>query len=173
MLEAYNSLNNDDRDSNSMNIYSDNGQNSIEKTLEVQKILGVKLPQSYLNLVLKHDALRLENDIFDFKNVYGELDERDICFLSIHENHINGGILGEQDNVNDLENYGIKDLIIFGICANGDYVCFDYRANPKSSEPKVVLIYHDDLIDHEDGTSSMVINYVAENFDNFLNMLHD
>jgi hypothetical protein len=35
MLEAYNSLNNDDRDSNSMNIYSDNGQNSIEKTLEV------------------------------------------------------------------------------------------------------------------------------------------
>lgn len=154
-----------------MNIYSDNGQNSVEKTLEVQEFLGVKFPHSYLSLILKHDDLRLENDVFDFTNVYGESDERDICFLSFHEDHLNGGILGEQNNINDLENYGIKGLIVFGICANEDYICFDYRASPKSSEPKVVLIYHDDFFNYEDGTSSMVVNYVAEIFDKFLNIL--
>ena len=125
------------------------------------------------DLIKDYDALRLENDIFDFKNIYGELDERDICFLSFQEGYINGSILKEQSNINDLGNYGIKDLVIFGICANGDYICFDYREDSKTSNPKIVLVYHDDFMDFEDGTSSMVVNNVANNFDEFLSMLHD
>ncbi|MGQ8975906.1 SMI1/KNR4 family protein [Acinetobacter schindleri] len=78
-----------------------------------------------------------------------------------------------QDNINDVDNYGIKNLVVFGICANGDYICFDYRENPNSSEPKIVLVYHDDFVDYDDGTSTMVVNHVAENFDDFMNMLHE
>lgn len=156
-----------------MKIYSDNGQNSIETVIKVQNKLGFEFPKSYFDLVIKHDALRLENDIFDFKNIYGELDERDICFLSFQEGYINGSILKEQSNINDLDNYGIENLVIFGTCANGDYICFDYRDDIKSAEPKIVLVYHDDFVDFEDGTSSMVVNYVAHSFDDFLKLLHE
>lgn len=154
-------------------IYRDNGENSLDTIMQTQKKLGVNYPKSYIDLMLKHDALRLENDVFDFINIYGNEDERDICFLSFKENHINGSVLSEQENISDLDNYGIKDLVIFGSCANGDYICFDYRENPNSSEPKIVLVYHDDFIDYDDGTSTMVVNHVAENFDDFLKLLHE
>lgn len=156
-----------------MKIYSDNGQNSIETVIKVQNKLGFEFPKSYCDLVIKHDALRLENDVFDFKNIYGELDERDICFLSFQEGYINGSILNEQSNINDLDNYGIENLVIFGTCANGDYICFDYRDDINGSNPKIVLVYHDDFMDYEDGTSTMVVNHVSDNFDDFLNLLHE
>lgn len=153
-----------------LKIYRDNGENSLDTIMQTQKKLGVNYPKKYVELMLKHDALRLENDVFDFINVYGKEDERDICFLSFKENHINGTILSEQENISDLNNYGIRDLIIFGSCANGDYICFDYREDSQTSNPKIVLVYHDDFVDFEDGTSSMVVNDVANDF---LNLLHE
>ena len=120
-----------------MHVYDDNGQVSLDIIHEVESSLGYNFPMNYINLIKDYDALRLENDIFDFKNIYGELDERDICFLSFQEGYINGSILKEQSNINDLGNYGIKDLVIFGICANGDYICFDYREDSKTSNPKI------------------------------------
>ena len=106
-------------------------------------------------------------------NIYNKEDERDLNFLSFKSDHLDGDILSNQDNVNDLNNYGIKNLVVFGICANGDYICFDYRTDFKSSEPKIVLVYHDDFLDYEDGTSSMVVNYVENNFEDFLKLLHE
>ena len=117
--------------------------------------------------------MRFEKNIFDFKNIYNNEDERDLNFLSFKADHLDGDILSNQDNVNDLENYGIKDLVVFGICANGDYICFDYREDSQTSNPKIVLVYHDDFVDFEDGTSSMVVNDVANNFEDFLNLLHE
>lgn len=156
-----------------MQIFDDNGQVSLEKINDVEKLLGYSFPTNYVKLVKEHDALSLIENIFYFINIYNKPDERDLNFLSFKSDHPDGDMRSNQDNVNDVDNYGIKDLVIFGICANGDYICFDYRGNPNSSEPKVVLVYHDDFIDHEDGTSSMVVNYVAENFDDFMNMLHE
>jgi hypothetical protein len=153
-----------------MKIFRDNGKNSLDTVLYVQSYLNVKFPKNYIDLVRKHDALKLEENIFDFINIYGGSDERDLNFLSFKLDHLDGDILSNQENINDIDNYGVEDLVIFGICANGDYICFDYRGI-EGSTPKIVLVYHDDLIDHEDGSSSMVVNYVAESFDNFLNIL--
>ncbi|WP_228157014.1 SMI1/KNR4 family protein [Acinetobacter sp. WCHAc060042] len=129
--------------------------------------------ENYIDLIKNHDAVRLEENIFNFTDIYNSIDERDLNFLSFKSDHLDGDILSNQDNVNDLENYGIKNLVVFGICANGDYICFDYREDSKTSNPKVVLVYHDDFVDFEDGTSSMVVNNVANNFDDFLNLLHE
>lgn len=156
-----------------MDIRRDNGKNSLDKIKRVQNELGYFFPNNYIDLIRNHDALRFEKNIFDFKNIYNKEDERDLNFLSFKADHLDGDILSNQDNVNDLENYGIKDLVVFGICANGDYICFDYRDDSKTSNPKIVLVYHDDFVDFEDGTSSMVVNDVANNFDDFLNLLHE
>ncbi len=156
-----------------MRVYDDNGQVSLDIIYEVENSLGYNFPMSYINLIKDHDALAPVENIFDFKNIYKKEDERDLNFLSFKSDHLDGGILSNQGNVNDLENYGIKDLVVFGICANGDYICFDYREHSKTSNPKVVLVYHDDFVDFEDGTSSMVVNNVANNFDDFLNLLHE
>ena len=156
-----------------MQIRRDNGKNSLNEIQRVQDELGYFFPKNYIDLIKNHDAVRLEENIFNFTNIYNSFDERDLNFLSFKSDHLDGGILSNQGNVNDLENYGIKDLVVFGICANGDYICFDYREDSKTSNPKVVLVYHDDFVDYEDGTSSMVVNNVANNFDDFLNLLHE
>ncbi|MCX5468923.1 SMI1/KNR4 family protein [Acinetobacter nematophilus] len=156
-----------------MDIRRDNGKNSLDEIKRVQNELGYFFPNNYIDLIRNHDALRFEKNIFDFKNIYNKEDERDLNFLSFKSDHLDGDILSNQDNVNDLENYGIKDLVVFGICANGDYICFDYREDSKTSNPKIVLVYHDDFVDFDDGTSSMVVNDVANNFDEFLKLLHE
>lgn len=156
-----------------MRVYQDNGQNSLNEIQRVQDELGYFFPKNYIDLMLHHDALRPEEDCFDFINFYGKQDDRDIAFISFKDNHLNGNILKKQKNISDLDNYGVKNLVIFGRCGNGDYICFDYRENPSSSEPKIVLVYHDDFIDYDDGTSTMVVNHVANSFDDFLNMLHE
>jgi len=120
-----------------------------------------------------HDALRLENNIFNFTNIYGDKDERDVNFLSFKKNHLDGDIISNQKNISDTEKFGHEDMVVFGITANGDYICFDYRSELNTDQPKVVLVYHDDFMDHDDGTSSMAINPVAETFENFMNMLHE
>lgn len=151
----------------------DNGNNSLNEIQRVQDELGCFFPKIYIDLIKNHDAVRLEENIFNFTNIYNSIDERDLNFLSFKSDHLDGDILSNQDNVNDLENYGIKDLVVFGICANGDYICFDYREDSQTSNPKIVLVYHDDFVDFEDETSSMVVNDVANNFDDFLNLLHE
>lgn len=156
-----------------MEIRRDNGKNSLNEIQRVQDELGYFFPKNYIDLIKNHDAVRLEENIFNFTNIYNNVDERDLNFLSFKSDHLDGDILSNQDNVNDLENYGIKDLVVFGICANGDYICFDYREDSQTSNPKIVLVYHDDFVDFEDGTSSMVVNDVANNFEDFLNLLHE
>lgn len=156
-----------------MKIRRDNGQNSLERIHDVQTELKIIFPKSYINLIKNHDAVRFENNIFDFINIYNQQDERDLNFISFKLNHLDGEIISYQENLSDVNNYGIRDLIIFGICSNGDYICFDYRDNIKSAEPKIVLVYHDDFIDNDDGSSSMVVNKVTDNFDDLINSLRE
>ncbi|MFC6205073.1 SMI1/KNR4 family protein [Psychrobacter urativorans] len=157
----------------SIKIYNDNGTNSIKQIKEIEESLNYKLPKLFKELMMKHDALRLDNDVFDFINYYEEEDERDINFSSFKKECKNSFILDEQINVNDVSNNGIIDLIVFVFFANGDYVCFDYRHNPMTDNSKVVLVYHDDFVDYEDCNSHMVINHVADSFEEFMEMLHE
>ncbi|SLJ85221.1 SMI1/KNR4 family protein [Psychrobacter sp. DAB_AL43B] len=156
-----------------MNIYRDGGKVDIETIFEAEKDIGYVFPSKYVEIVSMHDALRLENNVFDFTNIYGDRDERDVNFLSFKKNHLDGDIISNQINISDTENFGHENMVLFGITANGDYVCFDYKEDIKANNPRVVLVYHDDFVDNDDGTSSMAINHVAETFENFINMLHE
>lgn len=154
-----------------LKIYRDNGVLSEEIFGSVEKEINYFFSKLYREIVVKHDGMRLYNNIFDFTNVYGEIDERDVNFLSFDDNEVEN-ILAEQ-YVSDPQYAGVPHLVAFAICANGDYVCLDYRDNPTGNDPKVVLMYHDDHIENEDGTTSMVVNHVANSFEEFMDMLHE
>ncbi len=154
-----------------LEIYRDNGSIPEELFDTVEKQINYSFPESYKKVVIKHDGLRLENNIFDFTNIYGEADDRGINFLSFNSSNVEN-IIAEQ-HISDPEYAGIPHLVAFGIAGNGDYICFDYRDNPKGNNPKVVLMYHDDHIENDDGTLSMVVNFVANDFEEFMDMLHE
>lgn len=156
-----------------MKIFQDNGKIPSDLFNKVINEIGYILPASYLNLIQNHDGLYLYDNSFDFVNIYGDQDERGIVFLSYFEEDLDGDILSNQENINDLDNGGIRDLVVFGICGNGDYICFDYRDNPTGDNPKVVLVYHDDEIQLSDGSMQMVVNHVANSFDEFFDSLYE
>lgn len=141
---------------------------------EIEKIennIGYYFPEEYKKIVSQYDQLTPVENIFDFNNTYDEDDERDINFLSFDENETSNII--QQQYISDPEYAGIPHLVAFGFCANGDHVCFDYRDNRQGNNPKVVLLYHDDHVENEDGSLSMVVNFVANSFEEFIDILYD
>lgn len=73
----------------------------------------------------------------------------------------------------DNDGLGYDKVIVFGNTARGDYVAFDYRKAPTTDEPLVVIMYHDDCVEDENGDSKMRVIKVAHTFDEFLNLQHD
>lgn len=158
-------------------IYRDKGSIDMDIINAFEDKIGFCLPKSYKEIISEHDGLRLVENGFDFVNIYGENDERDLNFLSFLPMDTEYSPTGYYIPIEDFQvskwDYGIKGLVSFGDCANGDIICFDYRDDPKGCNPKVVLVYHDDYITQEDGTIQMVVNFVANSFEEFMNMLYE
>lgn len=122
---------------------------SLSLILECEKKIGYKFPQLYIDIVSKYDALTPVEDTFEFINIQGNEDERGANFCSYNTQSERANILNEK-YISEAEHFGTPNLVTFAIYGNGDYICFDYRENPKTDTPKVVLVYHDDFIDHDD-----------------------
>ena len=150
-------------------VWRDEGAVDQHLIVEFAKHADVVFPEAYITLISKHDYLYPEENIFDFTNYYGEKDERDIVFLW-YKNQIGYEDIYSYSKIDDDYSYG-KDMIAFGGCANGDYICFDYRKAREN--PSIVVMYHDDFYEDENGDTKMVINDVADNFDDFLAMLRE
>lgn len=152
-----------------LSVISDEGLVPIDLIMDFSRKNNILFPYSYISLVSNHDYLYIKENNFNFINIYNENDERDISFLGYKEKADYEDIY-TYSCINDECGYG-KDIVAFGICANGDYVCFDYRKNKEN--PAIVVMYHDDFYEDDNGESKMVVNYVADNFDAFLDMLHE
>ena len=152
-----------------LSISSDEGLVSTRTIQQFAEDVGVVFPVLYVSLLSKHDHLYPKENIFNFVNQYGENDERDISFLGYKQN------LGYEDIysyscIDDEYGYA-KKVIAFGISANGDYICFDYRKY--NENPCIILMYHDDFYEDENGDTKMVTSHIADSFDAFLDMLYE
>ena len=152
-------------------VFMDEGpiNNSLIESFEHN--INYCLPFNYKLIITKHNRLRVYEDTFDFVNIYGNKDNRGLTFLGYGD--IKYGKIEDSLYVSDPQYYGIPNLVAFGECGNGDIICFDYRDDPKGCNPKVVLVYHDDYITQEDGTIQMVVNFVANSFEEFMDMLYE
>ncbi|MCQ9327736.1 SMI1/KNR4 family protein [Neisseria dentiae] len=151
-------------------VWRDEGEVDQHLIVKFANSLGVVFPETYISLISKYDYLYPEENIFDFTDYYGVKEERDIVFFGYKQGFLDGASIHSYSKVDDDYSYG-KDIVAFGGSANGDYVCFDYRKGREN--PSVVVMYHDDFYEDENGDTKMVVNYVADNFDDFLEMLHE
>ncbi|STZ64303.1 SMI1 / KNR4 family [Moraxella lacunata] len=65
-----------------LKIIDDNGQADIQLIRDFEKEYNITLPNSYVELISKHNGLRLYNNRFDFINLDGLISSTDIYFLS-------------------------------------------------------------------------------------------
>ena len=133
---------------------------------DFERSIDVRLPQAYRSLLLAHDAPRLQCADFEFiDRSTGALTSRDVAFKGF------GSALPRCNRIVDAQDSDGRwhdHVIVFGDCANGDYVCFDYRRDPATDEPAIAVMYHD-CPDHD---GKMLVSLVASSFDEFLGLLH-
>lgn len=146
---------------------------------------GVDFPTSYIDLLSKYNAIRPLKEYFDFKEVDGKTGISDISFYGYGYEKINvydqedllrfQNSIKETDSIerNQPDEYSYESVIVFGHTASGDYIAFDYRQNPETDNPPIVMMYHDQFVKDENGNSKMLVIKVADSFDDFLNLLHE
>ncbi len=133
---------------------------------DFERGIDVRLPHVYRNFLMAHDAPRLQCPDFDFiDRCSGALTSRDVAFKGF------GSALPRCNRIvdgQDSDGRWPDHVIVFGDCANGDYVCFDYRRDPATDEPAIAVLHHD----YPDHDGKMLVSPVANSFDEFLGLLY-
>jgi len=155
-----------------LTVYRDKGFIDISVIEAFEKEVGYTFPTLYTEMLSQYNQLRVNEDSFDFINIYGDTYEGGIVFLG-YGNMENGDIEGYNEHLSDPVYDGEPGLVAIGVNGNGDLICFDYRDDLKSDAPKVVYLYHDDHETLPDGRVRMTINHVADSFEGFLKMLYE
>ncbi|HDR0641754.1 SMI1/KNR4 family protein [Pasteurella multocida] len=154
-------------------IYYDYGVVSQEIILDFEETFGIKLPKLYIELITKHNSPRLNRDHFNYYDFSTNEEEGTEFIFKGFETESNRHAPPENiyaQYLYDDEIYGYEHVYSFGSTACGDFICFDYRDNPKGSEPKICLVIHDE---YDEETGKHLLFPVAENFEAFLDMLYD
>ena len=143
----------------------DNGRRQEADIAAFERALDIRLPPAYRSLLLAHDAPRLPCADFGFvDSATGASTSRDCAFFGF------GPALPRSNRIvdaQDSDGRGHDHVIVFGDCANGDKVCFDYRRDPATDEPAIAVMVHDD----PDRDGKLLLSPVADSFDAFLDLL--
>lgn len=155
----------------SIKIYRDSGPVDIALIEIIENELGVAFPRSYKTFISNHNAAYPKNNHFEYWDDYlKEEAEQSMYFFGFGKEQ---GLIESSESITrfqDFEIYGYDNVVAFGGTPEGDYVCFDYRHDPMTSEPKIAVMAHDMV--YKD-TRKMVINHVADSFDDFCQLLYD
>ena len=148
-----------------------NNLKSLIKKFEIEN--NYILPKLYKKFKFKFNNTSICQNCFNF---ISKRIEKDIIFIKFLEfgskEEVSEPIEQEQKHLNDPLYYGVPGLVAFASTAEGDTLCFDYRDNPKTSEPKVILLVHDEY-EETNGVEHMKIEPIANSFNEFLDMLYE
>jgi len=145
------------------------GKGVPPKIAVFEKMIGYSLPEDYKKIVSEFNGAFVEGkDAFKiFSNLIGE----EVVFgsgLFLPYGEIQDVTetieLEWKDKPDDFPNEGV---IIFSALGSGDKLCFDYRDNPVTNNPPVV-VWH-----HSGSTPKESISPVSNNFDGFLDLLFE
>jgi len=144
----------------------DSGSVSLDVINEFEEKFKIKFPNSFIKLISMHNGVKFVNNKFNYLDDESQDNESSISFCSFGKVDTT-----KIDDFQDYDVYGDEKIISFGLNGGGDYIAFDYRKNPTTDEPLVVIMYHDDFIE-ENFRSKMRVVKVADTFDEFLKLLH-
>ncbi|OOF45943.1 SMI1/KNR4 family protein [Rodentibacter trehalosifermentans] len=149
-----------------IDIWYHEGRGNINTILDFQKRFNIILPSSYKELMIKYNNPKFEQDSFDFYDSYHKTMSSTSFsfdgFNSQYENIYNQFIYFDKE--------GYSNVYLFGHTPEGNWICFDYRDFPNSSEPKISLVIHDE---YDEDTGKWLIFHVSDNFDQLLDSLYD
>ncbi|MEB3754233.1 SMI1/KNR4 family protein [Acinetobacter sp. MD2(2019)] len=172
-----------------IDVSRDHGQIDRKIIENYAKSIGYKFPQSYVELLSKHNGLTPQKNYFEFLDHNNEITDRVVYFYSYGYEEIE--IWDEEDrkkyedsikkyeaiefNQPDEHMYEFmyKNMVIFGECAGGDQIAFDYRDNLNTDEPHITLIYHDDLIEISPTENKLRTIKLADSFISFMALLKE
>ena len=157
------------------NVLVDYGKGDPLVVGELEEQKGIKLPKEYLCFITQHNGASLIISSFDFYDqVRGMSNSEGLAFMKVENIQETIDDLLEQStddpNCEDIfkfYKYFDKKLIPFGDTGGGDKICFDYR-NHNQDNPPIVLWCHDNY----DDESWNRISFIANTFEEFINMLH-
>lgn len=128
--------------------------------------MDVFFPEGYVRLLSEQNWLAIKENLFNFKGLDGNQDCRDLNFLGYGESDTFS--FNDITESQDFDVYGYDNLVIaFGYCANGDYICFDYRSDETKSQPSIVVMFHDEYVNDK-----MAVVHVSNSFESFLELLY-
>jgi hypothetical protein len=159
----------------SLNIYRDNGSLSKNKIKKLEKDCGVCLPRLYAEFISDHNGARFSNNCFNFYDCWRQGNScESMAFLDLRKIKDDMESLLEQStsDPNDPDifkfyEYFDENLIPFGETGGGDFICFDYRESKDACDPPIIYWCHDANEPDER------ISFIANNFEKFINMLHE
>lgn len=150
------------------NIYRDDGYISKDVIFSLEKYYKITLPAIYVDFIISHNGARLNADVFDYfdYNINAE-NSASIAFINAENiQHRVENIKSDREYDFDIK-YKFEDgLIPFGDNGGGDLICFDYRKNQITDNPPIVIWNHDMGLKHR-------VVFIANNFEEFINMLHE
>lgn len=150
-------------------ILTDHGMVARAEIIKFADDFGVTFPLVYLDLLSKHNGLQFVENKFEYLSLNNEPEEAEFGFCGFGGWPVNDGI----DKFQDHDVYGHPAIIVFGLSGSGNYICFDYRQDPSIDNPSIVLMYHDQYMKDESGQPKMAIAKIADNFESFIDMLHE
>ena len=149
-----------------INSYRDFGPINVFFIEDFERKLSFVFPEKYKVLLSKYNSLQPIESIFEFLNPLDNIkDERDITFYGYG---FDKRLSSESIESAQPDEYCHENIVVFGSSANGDYIGFDYRDNPATDEPKIVVMFHDCY----DKNNKMFICHVADNFEKFIDGLY-
>jgi hypothetical protein len=147
-------------------VFHDSGLIDVSVIESFETKIGYIFPENYKYLLSKHNELYPEMDFFKFFNeIDNKNDCRDVSFLGYGSQVTEASRI---ERAQDHDVYGRDGIVVIGRCANGDYICFDYRDNLITNNPPVAVMFHDFF----DGDDKMFICPVANNFEQFIDLLY-
>ncbi|WP_338635033.1 SMI1/KNR4 family protein [Spirobacillus cienkowskii] len=151
------------------------GKGNIYLIQQQEEKIGFKFPQSYINLILEYNGCKIKNnfDSFDFNsNSIGRIDsyylEHFFSFNKNADSWLRFDWHWENTLEFDEDEPFPKNIVPFASDPGREKICFDYRHDPKTDNPKIV-VWHAE----EERGSRSELSFVATRFDEFLDMLYD
>lgn len=149
-----------------LTIAYDEGSIPVSVITSFAAAMGVFFPEGYVRLLSEKNWLGIKEVFFHFRGLDGNQDCRDLNFLGYGES--DKFSFNDITESQDFDVYGYDNLVIaFGYCANGDYICFDYRSDETRSQPSIVVMFHDEYVDDK-----MAVVHVSNSFESFLELLY-
>ena len=153
----------------SKNVLTDYGKGDLNFITDIEDNYCIKLPNTYIEFILAHNGATLVNDIFDYDdpNYKDERNADALAFMKVEniQHNIETVKSGEEPDW-PIEYRFEEGLIPFGDNGGGDMICFDYRNDKTTDNPPIVIWNHDMGLKHR-------VVFIANNFEEFINMLHE